>query len=404
MKLTAAGGQLRATDSGLSRVGWTMLTSISKRDTPRIGRGFTLVELLVVIAIIGTLVGLLLPAVQAAREAARSASCSNNLRQFGVALANYHDARRSLPPSRIGGSSTAFSGSATDAIPNKNATMPDGSSYPGAGGLSGLVSLAPFFEAAEATTKVTTYGSTLQLPLMLCPSDTQIDRIGGAALLNYAFSAGDQTANMHFDWAACPVTTSAGTCTTRGVVRGLFGLNSAVKFSLITDGLSQTLAMSEIVRPQVLDPTIGSGKEGTIVNNFSATSTSNSTNPRNCYQSFTGGQYTTATASWLRHPGMYGWLGRPPYGMINTVLRPNGPVCQDGGTGGVGIQPPRSRHQGGVYALFADGAVQFVSETIDNGSAETLTSSVIPAENAATSCGVWGALGSRAGGEGNAKL
>lgn len=69
--------------------------SLSKLNAKR--RGFTLVELLVVIAIIGTLIGLLLPAVQAAREAARRSSCSNNMRQVGLAVLNFESTKQKLP-------------------------------------------------------------------------------------------------------------------------------------------------------------------------------------------------------------------------------------------------------------------------------------------------------------------
>ncbi len=95
--------------------------------------GFTLVELLVVIAIIGILIALLLPAVQAAREAARKAQCSNNLRQLGIAMHNYHSATGSFPAGFVFGEAA-------------KATINDPSNFEFTVFSTGFTSLLPFME------------------------------------------------------------------------------------------------------------------------------------------------------------------------------------------------------------------------------------------------------------------
>ncbi|TWT49622.1 PEP-CTERM motif protein [Rubripirellula amarantea] len=104
----------------------------SHRKANRRRAGFTLIELLVVIAIIGILIGLLLPGVQAAREAARRMSCSNNLKQVGLAMHNYNNVHRKLPPSALG---VRVGGTNREPIQQ--------------GGLTAFVSILPFLEQSS---------------------------------------------------------------------------------------------------------------------------------------------------------------------------------------------------------------------------------------------------------------
>ena len=98
--------------------------------------GFTLVELLVVIAIIGILVGLLLPAVQAAREAARRMSCSNNFKQMGLAIHNYHSTYNRIPTHGVG----------TTSFPSANNAWWAANTLANNRRLSVLVGILPFVE------------------------------------------------------------------------------------------------------------------------------------------------------------------------------------------------------------------------------------------------------------------
>jgi len=195
-------------------------------------RGFTLVELLVGIAIIGILIALLLPAVQAAREAAKRSQCSNNLKQLGLALHNYHDTFKTLP-----------SGIATS-------TLWASSNNKGGIGVWGWGSLIlPFIEQSALHEQLQVGDLPLddalavnlaafQTPIssFRCPSDK-------AAPLNYDHKVdGTPTATSNYIGNNRSHSIASNDHDVRG---GLFFVNKAIRFRDILDGTSNTVAVGE---------------------------------------------------------------------------------------------------------------------------------------------------------------
>jgi prepilin-type N-terminal cleavage/methylation domain-containing protein len=253
-------------------------------------RGFTLVELLVVIAIIGILVALLLPAVQAAREAARRAQCVNNLKQFGIAIQNYHDAYKELPVGAYWGDAPGVSNGCKGCGP----TDPDPACCKTDRGTIHMLIL-PYLEEQPLYDRInrkivvdeqvlpdgTPIGST-RIATFVCPSDehptegpftaqTQygiltVEQLNTFEPSNYAASRG---ITKHLNGGtSCPLTTTwnnqfdnpppslatvypeVGGDTERWRLSGgpftRMGVN--FKLSQIVDGLSQTIFVGE-VRP-----------------------------------------------------------------------------------------------------------------------------------------------------------
>ncbi|WP_254506720.1 DUF1559 domain-containing protein [Anatilimnocola floriformis] len=282
---------------------------------------FTLVELLVVIAIIGVLVALLLPAVQAAREAARRIKCANNLKQFGLALHNYHDVHERLP---------------------LNSAW-----YPAAANRKGPmhVKLLQFCEGNNFYDKLDMQGDVVAqidadavlkkmvLPLFRCPTDTSRPlNSTGSAVVTYAPSQGSQQRNT----PNCSIypgnvfgtgPSADGNATDSTQISGLFSRYPwAAALKEITDGTSNVIAMGE-VRP---------------------------------------GCSTHLQLPW--------WNGQQWF--VSTAAPLNYPTCPNEGPGNTGSgcngwsnwstdMGFKSQHPGGVQFVFADGSVHFLNDSIE---------------------------------------
>jgi len=350
--------------------------------------GFTLIELLVVIAIIAILIALLLPAVQQAREAARRTQCRNCLKQYGLALHNYHDVYSRFPARQLGsGGSAVIAGTGTA----RTAYSPNVTLLPYLDG-------APIFNQIQGLTsnmRPWDGGSpwqTTQPEVFNCPSDPGTASPYGntRGLASYAWCAGDSIAasktqpNMVVGEALVPIPS-----------RGAFGALTCYNVRDFIDGTSNTVGMAERARA------IKSGNgRGLVVGMTPLT-------PTGCaafYNRSTQSYLIAASPTNDTAPGYRAYAGNSFFAAFSTCLPPNSANCYDTannpGTSEhwqPGIFSASSWHTGGVQVLLMDGSVRFVSENIDVGN----LAAALPAANSSgqSPYGLWGALGTRMGGE-----
>lgn len=306
--------------------------------------GFTLVELLVVIAIIGILIALLLPAVQAAREAARRSQCTNNLKQIGLALHNYHDTHRRFPMGTLVGASRFD---------------PSGPEWPHV-----LYFLLPFVEQRPLYDQLAIAQAYGGQPYHVMPSSPGYDAwpknlTGISGFLCPSDGRGGPTMAEHLNMAyAFPLYRTNyqpffpglnegdadddfANATAGSPWRTVFGINRGANFAEITDGSSNTLVFSEYLTGAGNDlrgyP--WSARTGCQFIFARITPNSSAYDILLEYDKFCNDQTNQPSA--------------------NLPCTPS-PATETNHSAGA-----RSRHPGGVNSLKADGSVHFYSDSID---------------------------------------
>jgi len=327
-------------------------------------RGFTLVELLVVIAIIGVMVGLLLPAVQAAREAARRMSCSNNLKQLGLAFHNYHDTYRKLPHG-----SSPLMGDYNGTFVTANSNWH---------GYSPHTMILPFIEqqslfdqftftSAHSSNTIAPPAAIAPLELarnqisgFLCPSDKDFPDAGRRGWVNYAVNFGSNTG-----WRGDIINAN-----------GMFVLNFTRNFKDVLDGLSNTIMIGEYVKGDN-NSTVFDLRNGDVVRSqpFGPMPTvfrltNGVASPTQAELEAYGAQCLGGTGNHISGAGNR-WSAPGQYlTAFNTLAPPNWrfPACMSGGGGAgdsQGLFPARSRHAGGVQVTLGDASVRFMTDSVN---------------------------------------
>ena len=317
--------------------------------------GFTLIELLVVIAIISVLIALLLPAVQAAREVARRAQCTNNLKQLGIALHNYHSVANAFPVGYFYPSASAvYPGIPQDhycwsvlaqMTPYLEQTSVYNAlnfSWPIRSGFAGSFGIPPFTIFPANTTVLGT-----AVNVFLCPSDGAPPPDPNSGATNYVFCAGDGIYGM------------SGPGDPTGA-NGTFILGFSQTLASLIDGSSNTVAASEqwLGIPGPTTQSAATPLPSDVRRAFAKDSDHN-LDDADC---------AAAGGGWEMDKGVGWWEGGLRSTLYNHYLTPNAKAYDCLGYFNPlrpGWKAARSRHSGGVNVLFCDGHVQFIKDLVN---------------------------------------